>query len=71
MVETKLSIGVIALQSSVPYFNFVKTALIANRVFFKTLSRTIYTSFMIKGGGQGVLNAKFTDPRYLWSYASH
>ena len=26
--------------------------------FFKTLSRSIYTSVMIKGGGQGVLKRK-------------
>ena len=35
-----------------------KVALIVNRVFFKTLSRSIYTSYMIKGGGQGVLKRK-------------
>ena len=28
----------------------VKIALIANRVFFKTTSRSIYTSFIIKAG---------------------
>ena len=31
---------------------------IANRVFFKTLFRSSYTSFMIKGGSQGVLKRK-------------
>ena len=36
----------------------VKTSLIANMGFFKTLSRSIYTSFMIKGGGQDVLKRK-------------
>ena len=29
---------------------------------FKTLSRSLYTGFMIKGGGQCV---KITDPKYL------
>ena len=38
--------------------SFVKIALIANRVSFKTLSRSIYTSFMIKGGSQGVLKRR-------------
>ena len=33
-------------------------ALIANSVFFKTLSKSIYTSNMIKGGGQGGLKRK-------------
>ena len=57
-----------------PYFRFgkivslVNRALIANSVFFKTLSRSINTSFMIKGGSQGVLNAKITDPKYLFLY---
>ena len=47
----------------------------ANSIFFKTLSKSIYTSSMIKGGGQDglkrrvvvkmVLNAKITDPKYL------
>ena len=36
----------------------VKRALIANSVFFKTLSKSIYTSNMIKGGGQGGLKRK-------------
>ena len=36
----------------------VKTALIANSVFFKTLSKSIYTSNIIKGGGQGGLKRK-------------
>ena len=44
----------------------LKRALIANSVFFKTLSESFYTSNMIKGGGQGGLNAKITDPKYLW-----
>ena len=30
----------------------------ANSVFFKTLSKSIYTSNMIKGGGQGGLKRK-------------
>ena len=33
-------------------------ALMANSVFFKTLSKSIYTSNMIKGGGQGGLKRK-------------
>ena len=37
---------------------FAIRPLIANKVFFKTLSRSIYTSFIIKGGGQGVLKRK-------------
>ena len=41
-------------------------ALIADSVFFKTLSISIYTSNMIKGGVKMVLNAKITDPNYLW-----
>ena len=32
--------------------------LIANRVFFKTLPRSVKTSFMTKGLGQGVLKRK-------------
>ena len=40
--------------------SLVKIALIiAKWVFFKTLSGSIYTSFMIKGGGQGVLKRKY------------
>ena len=39
--------------------SLVKIALIiAKWVFFKTLSGSIYNSFMIKGGGQGVLKRK-------------
>ena len=38
--------------------SLVKRALIANSVFFKTLSKSIYTSNMIKGGGQGGLKCK-------------
>ena len=45
-----------------PYFRFGKIVIfrkdsidIANRVFFKTLSRSIYTSLMIKGGDQCLL----------------
>ena len=41
-----------------PYFRLEKNALIANAVFFKTLSRSIYTRFMIEGGGQGFLKRK-------------
>ena len=37
---------------------FSKRALIADSVFFKTLSNSIYTSNMIKGGGQGGLKRK-------------
>ena len=33
-------------------------ALTANRVFFKTLPRSVKTSFMTKGHGQGVLKRK-------------
>ena len=44
----------------------VKIALIANMVFFKTLPRSVKTSFMTKGHGQGVLKSKQTDPKYLW-----
>ena len=41
-------------------------ALIANRVFFKTLPRSVKTSFMTKGHGQGVLKRKkITDSKYL------
>ena len=36
----------------------VKRALMANSVFFKTFSKSIYTSNMIKGGGQGGLKRK-------------
>ena len=36
----------------------VKIEMVANRVFLKTLSRSIYTSFMVKGGSQCVLIAK-------------
>ena len=36
----------------------VKIALIANMVFFKTLPRSVKTSFMTKGHGQGVLKRK-------------
>ena len=46
--------------------SLVKRALIANSVFFKTLSKSIYTSNMIKGGRQGGLKRKITDPKYLW-----
>ena len=38
--------------------SLVKIALIANKAFFKSLSRSICTSFMIKGGRQGVLKCK-------------
>ena len=46
--------------------SLLKIALIANRVFFKTLPRSVKTSFMTKGHGQGVLKCKITDPKYLW-----
>ena len=38
--------------------SLVKRALIVNSVFFKTLSNSIYTSNVIKGGGQGGLKRK-------------
>ena len=38
--------------------SLVKITLIANRVFFKTLPRSVKTSFMTKGHGQGVLKRK-------------
>ena len=38
--------------------SLVKIALIANRVFFKTLPRSVKTSFMTKGHGQDVLKRK-------------
>ena len=38
--------------------SLVKIALIANRVFFKTSPRSVKTSFMTKGHGQGVLKRK-------------
>ena len=43
-----------------PLLSFWKVtiALIANRVFFKTLHRSIKTSFMTKGHGQGVFKRK-------------
>ena len=46
-----------------PLSKYWLLALIANSVFFKTLSKSIYTSNMIKGGGQG---RKITDPKFLW-----
>ena len=39
--------------------SLVKRALIANSVFFKTLSKSIYTSNLIIGGGQGGLKRKY------------
>ena len=36
----------------------VKIALIANRVFFKTLPKSVKTSFITKGHGQGALKRK-------------
>ena len=38
--------------------SLVKVALIAKRVFFKTLPRSVNTSFMATGHGQGVLKRK-------------
>ena len=38
--------------------SLVKIALIANRVFFKTLPRSVKMSCMTKGHGQGVLKRK-------------
>ena len=38
--------------------SLVKIALIANRVFFKILPRSVKTSVMTKGHGQGVLKRK-------------
>ena len=43
--------------------SLVKRALIANSIFFKTLSESIYTSNMIKGGGQGGLKRKNYGPQ--------
>ena len=43
--------------------SLVKGAWIANSVFFKTLSKSIYTSNMIKGGGQcGLKRKKILTP---------
>ena len=36
-----------------------------DRVLFKSLSRSIYTCFMIKDGGQDVFKRKITDLKYL------
>ena len=41
-----------------PPLSLVKRALIAYSVFFKTLSKSIYTSNMITAGGQGGLKRK-------------
>ena len=47
-----------------PYFRFGKIVIFSkqsidtNSVFFKTLSKSIYTSNMIKSGGQGGLKRK-------------
>ena len=38
--------------------SLVKRALIANSFFLKILSKSIYTSNLIKGGGQGGLKRK-------------
>ena len=46
--------------------SLVNRALTANSVFFNTLSESIYASDIIKGVVKGVLNAKITDPKYLW-----
>ena len=40
------------------YLYLVKIALIVNRIFFKTLPRSVKTSFMTKGHGQGVPKCK-------------
>ena len=42
---------------------FSKDSIDSEWVFFKTMSRSIYTSFMIKGGGQGVLKRKNYSPQ--------
>ena len=38
--------------------SLVKIALIENRIFFKTLSRSIYTMFLIEDSGKGVQKRK-------------
>ena len=53
------------LEKTLFAINAIFTALIANSVFFKTLAKSMYTSNMIKGGGQGGLKRKITDPKYL------
>ena len=47
----------------------INRALMANSVFFKTLSKSIYTSNMIKGGGQGGLKRKNYRPQVSVVYA--
>ena len=42
--------------------SLVKIALIANGVFLKTLPRSVKTSFMTMGHGQGVLKRKNCCP---------
>ena len=46
------------LEKTLFAINVINRALMANSVFFKTLSKSIYTSNMIKGGGQGGLKRK-------------
>ena len=48
-------LGALPIALRGPAILLVKIALIANRVFFKTLFRSINTSFIIKDCGQGVL----------------
>ena len=43
---------------SLSMLSLLKIALIANRVFFKIMPRSVKTSFMNKGHGQGVLKRK-------------
>ena len=46
------------LEKTLFAINAILRALMANSVFFKTLSKSINTSNMIKGGGQGGLKRK-------------
>ena len=43
--------------------NIINLASIAGKVLFKTLSRSNYTSLMIKGSGHGVLKCKNSWPK--------
>ena len=46
------------LEGLLSNYSCVKIALIGNRVFFKTLSSSVYATFIIRGSGQGVLKCK-------------
>ena len=56
--KTIFAINAIFTKCSLTMLSLVKRALIANSVFFKTLSKSIFTSNMIKGGDQGGLKRK-------------